>query len=85
MRVLLQSLQHIPEPLPWIDAHRFAGREKRVHHGCSLAGIMGAAEQVIFTADGHGSNRVFNQIIIDFNPTVGQINFQLWQLIDGIV
>ena len=46
---------------------------------------MGAAKQVIFTTDGHGPNRVFNQVVVDFNPTVGQVNFQLRQLLDGIV
>jgi hypothetical protein len=49
-----------------------------------LAGLHLADEQPVFRNQFGRTNRVFHEIIADFNPTVAQIGFELGPLVDGV-
>ena len=61
------------EPLVRVHLMGFAGGKKGVGHGRPPGPFMGSCEQVIFPAEGHGAECIFDQIVVNFQASVIQI------------
>ena len=65
--------EHVAQILMGIDATPAATFDNRVDHGAALSGFGVSEKQPVLLADGRGSNRIFNSVVIDFDATVGDI------------
>ena len=74
LRMVFQPLQHVLHPFPGVDPGGLARRKKGVHHRRPFGCVVGAAEQVVLTPDGHRADRVFYQVVVNFDAPVVQVN-----------
>ena len=58
---------------------------KGIDDSATLAGVGFADKQPVFLPDGRGADGVFDQIVVDLHPAIGQIDFQRAPLAQGII
>ena len=70
--------QDVYQPLAWIYVCHFAATQQCVEY-CSIACcIVVAAEKIVFSSQGHRPDAVFNEIIIDKEPSLVNVPDQSW-------
>ena len=65
----------IGEPYFGINALVFTGREEGIDHSPEASGLgclVAAGEEVVFAPDGHGSDNIFHEVIVDFKIFIGK-------------
>jgi hypothetical protein len=51
-----------------------AALNERVDHRAAFSGAGGSEEQPVLLSEGGGPNRVFDQVVVDFNQRILEIN-----------
>lgn len=62
----------------------FAGGEQGIDHSRVLGRIVGAREEVILAAQGHGPDGVLDQVIIDLQLTVQGVELHVVHQRQGV-
>jgi hypothetical protein len=83
-RVILDSEQHILQPGLGIDLVHFTARHEGIHYGDSLGRFVITGKEVIFSAQGYGSDGVFDQVIIDFNFAIQEESFEFFPAVEAV-
>ena len=79
-----QAGEHIGEVFLGIDAQAAAVFHDGVEDGALPTGLLIANEQLVFGSEFDRTDRVFDEIIVDFNPAVAKIGFEVGPLVDGV-
>ena len=80
-----QSGEHVRQVFQRIDAAAAAAHEDRVDDGAAPAGIRVADEEPPASSDCRRPDRVFDEIVVDFVPSVAQVSLQRFVLVDEVV
>jgi hypothetical protein len=59
--------------------------DDRVNDRTAFSGVGVSEEQPVLLSKGGWSDRIFNQIVVDFDPRILKINLQRLPLIQGVV
>src|SRR5215472_795827 len=80
-----QAREHVLEVAPRINAAPSAANDYRVDHRAAPTGLGMANKQIVFLAYRTGSDRVFGQVVVNFQATVLQIGLQRLPFPQGIL
>ena len=79
-----QAGEHVGEVFLGIDAKAAAVFHDGVEDGALLTGHLIADEQPVFRTKFGRTNRVFHEIVADFDPAVAKVDFEVGPLVDGV-
>ena len=69
-----QAGKDIPEVVLRIDPPTTATFDDRIEDGGALACLGITKEEPVLLPDGRGTDRVFDQVVVDLNPAVAEID-----------
>lgn len=69
-------LNHLTQPAFRLHAVEFAGAKQTVDDRRSLTAVIRAEEEIIFSANGHRTQRVFSYVAVDLHLTVAAVLVQ---------
>lgn len=66
-------LEGIFEPFVGVDFMLLADGEEGIDHGRPLGRLVGAGEEIVFPAEGHGPYRVLHAVVVDAQVPVIEV------------
>ena len=72
--VKVHALQHILQPVIWVDVMQPAGSKQRIDHRCPLSRLMRACKQVILSSNGNRADGILYRVIVYMQQVIGGIN-----------
>ena len=67
-----------------IDLVHFAASHEGIDYGDSLGCLVITGKEVIFSAQGYGSDSVFHQVVVNFDFTVQEETFEFFPSVEAI-
>ena len=78
-----QAGEHVGEVSLGIDTQAPAVLHDGVENGTLLTGLLVAEEQPVFGSQLGRADRVFDEVVANFHPTIGKIGFEVGPLVGG--
>ena len=80
-----QARQNVAQLSVGIQASASAAFDERIEDGSPVSGFGLAYEEPVLLPQGGGADGVFDQVIVDLHPAVGQVHLQCFPLAQGLV
>src|SRR5215212_10287115 len=80
-----QASEDVGEVVVGIDVASSAAEQKRVEDSAAPARVGMSDEEPALTADGGGADRVFDQVVVDFETAVFEVSGQCVVLVEEVV